>query len=216
MKQSTKNSEPRAYADEQVSTNAAVQEAQERAERAEDEVKSMKHTIETLQAQQATGKRPSSASEGDLFAQDTPEVDQRAPVAEEHLQDPITELRKDSMMAHLMDSLNAGKDIGHYGRLVFAMVAHHFLSDEEVIEWLTKDADFGNEAATAMLRQVEGRDYNPPRRERIVAWQSEQDFPILPQLDDPDSGNVYRNLKFPQQVYEHIQDYQEEKAAAAR
>jgi hypothetical protein len=96
------------------------------------------------------------------------------------------------------------------------MVAHHFLSDEEVIEWLTKDADFGNEAATAMLRQVEGRDYNPPRRERIVAWQSEQDFPILPHLDDPDCGNVYRNLKFPQQVYEHIQDYQEEKAAAAR
>jgi hypothetical protein len=28
------------------------------------------------------------------------------------------ELRKDSMMAHLLDSLKAGKDIGHYGRLV--------------------------------------------------------------------------------------------------
>ena len=25
------------------------------------------------------------------------------------------ELRKDSMMAHLLDSLEAGKDIGHYG-----------------------------------------------------------------------------------------------------
>ena len=29
-------------------------------------------------------------------------------------------------MAHLLDSLNDGKDIGHYGRLVFAMVARHF------------------------------------------------------------------------------------------
>ena len=36
------------------------------------------------------------------------------------------ELRKDSMMAHLLDSLDAGKDIGHYGRLVFAMEARHF------------------------------------------------------------------------------------------
>ena len=46
------------------------------------------------------------------------------------------------MMSHLIDALDAGKDIGHYGRLVFAMVAHHFLSDQAVIEWLNKDRDF--------------------------------------------------------------------------
>lgn len=31
------------------------------------------------------------------------------------------ELPKDSMMSHLIDSLDEGKDIGHYGRLMFAM-----------------------------------------------------------------------------------------------
>lgn len=118
------------------------------------------------------------------------------------------------MMAHLMDALAAGTDIGHYGRLVFAMVAHHFLPPAQVLEWLNNDPDLGHDEAAALLRQVESRDYNPPRRERILAWQAEQDFPILPNPDDPDCGNVYRNLKFPDKVYEHIQEYQEEKAEA--
>ena len=34
-----------------------------------------------------------------------------------------TDLRDSPMMAHLMDALEAGTDIGHYGRLTFAMVA---------------------------------------------------------------------------------------------
>jgi len=37
----------------------------------------------------------------------------------------VEELRKNDMMAHLLDALDAGNDIGHYGRLVFAMVARH-------------------------------------------------------------------------------------------
>jgi hypothetical protein len=45
-------------------------------------------------------------------------------------------LRKNGMMAHLLDSLNSGQDIGHYGRLVFAMVARHFVDDD------TKDLQF--------------------------------------------------------------------------
>lgn len=117
-------------------------------------------------------------------------------------------------MAHLLDSLDQGKDIGHYGRLVFAMVASHFLSEDEIIGWLARDADFDASKATAMLRQVEGRDYSPPRRERILEWQREQEFPILPNAEDPDCGNVYKSLKFPPDVYEHIQSYQEEKADA--
>ena len=35
----------------------------------------------------------------------------------------VEDLRKSDMMAHLLDALDKGKDIGHYGRLVFAMVA---------------------------------------------------------------------------------------------
>jgi len=128
--------------------------------------------------------------------------------------DGITELRKDSMMAHLLDSLEAGKDIGHYGRLVFAMVARHFLPHQEVLRYLTLDKDFSEEQATLMLRQTESRDYNPPRRERILEWQSQQDFPILPNPEDPDCGNLYRNLKFPAGVYDHIGHYQEEKLHA--
>ncbi len=124
------------------------------------------------------------------------------------------ELRKDSMMAHLLDSLNDGKDIGHYGRLVFAMVARHFMSGDEVVSWLTRDKDFSEEQAKAMLTQVEGHDYNPPRRERILEWQSQQEFPILPHPEDPDCGNLYRNLKFPDSIYGHIEQYQEQKASA--
>ena len=122
------------------------------------------------------------------------------------------ELRKDTMMAHLMDSLAAGKDIGHYGRLVFAMVARHFMPHEEVLAWLTKDPDFNDEKAEAMLVQVEQRGYNPPKRERILEWQREQEFPILPDKDDPDCGNLYRSLKFPDAVYKHIEEYQVQKA----
>jgi hypothetical protein len=128
--------------------------------------------------------------------------------------DGEAELRKDSMMAHLLDSLAAGKDIGHYGRLVFAMVARHFMSGQEVLDWLRRDPDLQEEDAANMLRQVEQRDYNPPKRERLLEWQAEQEFPILPHPDDPDCGNLYRNLKFPDAIYDHITHYQEQKANA--
>ena len=39
----------------------------------------------------------------------------------------------------------AGKDIGEYGRLVFAMVARHFLSENELVKLLTKDKSFGED-----------------------------------------------------------------------
>ena len=53
----------------------------------------------------------------------------------------IKALRNDEMMAHLLDSLEAGKDIGHYGRLTFAMVARHYMDDDELISYLMKDPD---------------------------------------------------------------------------
>ena len=60
-------------------------------------------------------------------------------------------------MAHLLDSLEAGKDIGHYGRLVFAMIARHFLSHDELLARLTQDPDFSETEANTMLQQVEQR-----------------------------------------------------------
>lgn len=128
--------------------------------------------------------------------------------------DGIEALRADSMMAHLLDALEAGKDVGHYGRLVFTMVASHFLSDDEILQLLKKDTDVDEEKAAALLQQVKAHDYNPPRRERILKWQREQEFPILPDPNDPDCGNVYKSLKFPDEVYDHIQQYQIEKGEA--
>ena len=171
----------------------AVRLATERAERAEAELARLKHqTAHT--APDATLKTPPSPSS----AGQQPESGE-------------AELRKDSMMAHLLDSLEQGKDIGHYGRLVFAMVARHFMPHEEVLAWMMKDKDVDEEKATLMLTQVEGRDYNPPRRDKILEYQTKQDFPILPNPEDPDCGNLYRNLKFPDEIYEHIGHYQEAK-----
>jgi DNA primase large subunit len=124
----------------------------------------------------------------------------------------IEALRKSSMMAHLLDALEAGEDIGHYGRLTFAMIARHFLSEAELIEYLQKDSDFSETEAKALVQQVQGKDYNPPKRDRILEWQSQQEFPICPNPDDPDACNVYRELQFPDEVYEHISSYYEQKA----
>lgn len=126
----------------------------------------------------------------------------------------VDNLRDSPMMAHLLDALEHGEDLGHYGRLVFAMVSRHFLTDAELIDWLRRDASFGDEDARALVHQVDGRDYNPPRRERILEWQREQDFPICPTPDDPDSCNVYRELRFPESVYQDISEYHEQKANA--
>lgn len=124
----------------------------------------------------------------------------------------IEELQKNEMMAHLLNSLDAGEDIGHYGRLVFAMVARHFLSESELIDYLQKDKDFSEQEARSLYLQVQGKDYNPPRRERILEWQSQQEFPICPNPDDPDACNVYKDLQFSPEVYEHISEYHEQKA----
>ena len=182
------------------SQDAAVQKAEERAKRAERKLEELERTVTELKAERGGGAVQAEQHESDRG----------------QTGNAVDELRGEPMMAHLMDALEAGKDIGHYGRLVFAMVAHHFLPPELLLEWLNKDPDFGHDQAIALLRQVQSRDYNPPRRERILGWQAQQEFPIIPNVDDPDCGNVYRNLKFPDKVYEHIQEYQEEKVEADR
>jgi hypothetical protein len=125
----------------------------------------------------------------------------------------VEALRKNSMMAHLLDALDAGEDIGHYGRLVFAMVARHFMSEKELIDYLCKDSDCNETEAKTLIQQVQGKDYNPPKRDRVLEWQKQQEFPICPDPDDPDSCNVYRDLQFPDHVYEHISSYYEQKTS---
>lgn len=127
----------------------------------------------------------------------------------------IEELRQDEMMRHLLDALERGEDIGHYGRLVFILGARHFLDENELTEWLMKDRDCDENKARSLVEQVEQRNYNPPRRERILEWMSRQGFPICPNPDDPDSCNLYKSLEFPHEVYEHIGEYRGQKQEAA-
>jgi hypothetical protein len=126
----------------------------------------------------------------------------------------VSELRKNDMMAHLLDSLEAGKDIGHYGRLVFAMVARHFLSDNELVKLLTKDKSFGEADAKTLVAQVQSRDYNPPKREKILQYLEQQKFPICPDAESPDACNVYKDLQFPEAVYAKINQYYQQKVQA--
>jgi hypothetical protein len=113
-------------------------------------------------------------------------------------------------MAHLLDALDAGQDIGHYGRLVFAMVARHFMDEDDLVSMLCKDPSCDEAHARGLVHQVQARDYNPPRRERILEWQARQDFPICPDPDNPRACNLYRDLQFPDGVYEDIEDFYEE------
>jgi len=125
---------------------------------------------------------------------------------------PVEDLRQSAMMGHMLDALDNGEDIGHYGRLVFAMIGRHFVSNDELVELLTKDHDTDEQEIRALVQQVEEKGYIPPRREKILEYQSQQDFPICPDPDDPDACNPYAELQFPDEVYESIQEYREERA----
>jgi hypothetical protein len=124
---------------------------------------------------------------------------------------PVEDLRQSPMMAHMLDALDNQEDIGHYGRLVFAMIGRHFVSNDELIELLTKDNDADEQEIRTMVQQVEDKGYSPPRREKILQFQEQQDFQICPDPDNPDACNVYNELQFPDEVYESIQEYQEKR-----
>ena len=109
----------------------------------------------------------------------------------------LKDLRRSPMMSHLLDALERGEDIGYYGRLTFAMVAHNFLDRDELVGWLVKDAACDESAAKSLAQQVAARDYNPPSRQRILEWQAQQAFPICPTPDEPSACNPYRNWSCP-------------------
>ena len=73
----------------------------------------------------------------------------------------VEALRKNDMMAHLMDALDRGEDIGHYGRLVFAMIARHFLSEDELVEYLQKNPGVDELKAIGQGFSVSAHDLSP-------------------------------------------------------
>jgi hypothetical protein len=125
-----------------------------------------------------------------------------------------TELRDSPMMAHLLDALESGQDVGHYGRLTFVIVARFFMSDDEMLKLLAKQPDHDEREMRTLIEQVRERDYNPPTRERILEWQAHQDFAICPWPDDPAACNIYRELVLPDGIYDNIQEFHEERAEA--
>ena len=125
----------------------------------------------------------------------------------------VQDMQQNEMMSHLTSALDRGEDIGHYGRLVFAMVARHFLAEDELVTLLAKNPGFDDVQARALVKQVAARGYNPPKREKIMQFQREQTFPICPS-SDPDGCNVYKNLPLPQEVFDKINEYYEQKAQA--
>ncbi len=64
----------------------------------------------------------------------------------------VAELRKNGMMSHLMDALAQGENIGHYGRLVFVMVARYFLPEEHLLKQLQADPDMDEDKARALIQ----------------------------------------------------------------
>jgi hypothetical protein len=122
----------------------------------------------------------------------------------------LEDLRRSPMMAHLLDALEQGEDIGHYGRLTFAMIADRFLDRDDVVAWLGKDRSCDESEAKALVQSVEARGYNPPSRSRILEWQRQQEFPICPNPDDPNACNPYRELALPEEIYEDIEEFREQ------
>ena len=101
------------------SLEPAVRNAEERAQRAEKKVEELEKAISELKygiGVQAGENAAEGADARGSMTEQNPERD-----------GAVAALQAEPMMAHLMDSLDSGRDIGHYGRLVFAMVAHHFL-----------------------------------------------------------------------------------------
>jgi len=123
-------------------------------------------------------------------------------------------LRESPTMARLLDAVEAGTDVGHFGRLTFAIVARHFLDEEELVRLLASQPGQDETAARALVLQVKERDYNPPKRDRLLQWQAQQDFPLIENAEDQSAGNLYRELRFPDGIYDHIQEFWEEKAEA--
>ena len=112
---------------------------------------------------------------------------------------PVEDLRQSQMMSHMLDALENGEDIGHYGRLTFAMISRYFIDNAEIVRLLTQDHDAGEQEVRAMVQQVEDKVQSAPR-DRIMKWQAQQDFQICPNPDDPDACNIYNELQLPDEL----------------
>lgn len=119
-------------------------------------------------------------------------------------------MRDSALMNHLTDSLNDGKDIGHYGRFTFVSVAQWFIPDDQIVDLLAKEPDYSADQAKALVAEVKAHKYVPPDPSTIESWQNLQKFPICPPGSSPNECNIYDQLQFPPEVYKEIGQYWEQ------
>jgi hypothetical protein len=124
------------------------------------------------------------------------------------------DLRESPMMASLWDDLKIGVDVGHFGRLLFCIVARHFMQEDEIIKLLSNGDNMVPEDAQAMLLNVNERNYNPPRPAVIRKWQERQGYKIIPVEHQHDLayGNLYSELRFPREIYEQVGEFYKQAA----
>jgi hypothetical protein len=119
---------------------------------------------------------------------------------------PVREhnLKKSSIMAHLLRALKRRENIGYYGMLVFAATARFFLSEKKVVRLLSRQPGVGREDIRDIVLQIKERRLPPPSLERIFMWQELQDFSVCPDYTDIDACDLYRQLQFPEGVRDNV------------
>jgi hypothetical protein len=116
-------------------------------------------------------------------------------------------------MEHLTRALEEGTDIGDFGRLTFVMAGRHFMSQQELVNLLSRQPGIGEKQAWGLVNQVVEHDYSPPTREQLREWQSYQSFPIWPETVGLEACNLYAELKFPRYIFERVEPLLEKQAA---
>ncbi|CAN5568384.1 hypothetical protein BH24ACT20_BH24ACT20_15440 [soil metagenome] len=64
----------------------------------------------------------------------------------------VEDLKQSPMMNHMLEALEKGEDIGHYGRLTFAMIARYFVENEELVGLLARDTDADEQEVRALVQ----------------------------------------------------------------
>lgn len=124
----------------------------------------------------------------------------------------LEKLKRSPFMKRLIEDISKGVDVGHYGYLTFTIVSRYFLKPKEIVDILTAARQLTKVQALALLIQVKQNNYSPPDRQKLQEWSRQQDYQLV-QESDQDTASVYRHLSFPSELYSHIQEYYEGKAA---
>ena len=150
-----------------------------------------------------------------------PEISVRSP---QQLEPPrvaksLDDLKRNPMMRRIIQTMESGQDVGHYGRFIFTVVASYFIGEKEITDLLKRQPEIeDSEEALGFYLQVASARYVMPTSARIRAWdksEEQKNFPLIIQ-GDRNSGNLYREIPLPQQALVSVRSYWREAAVAYR